>query len=100
MKKRFFNLARSGTVVLATAAAAFAMAAPQASKSTEKAKGPETKAESAKAQTSAAVQAPAEPKIKVGDMAPDFKLLDQNGKIVQLSDFRGKKNVALGFYVF
>lgn len=45
------------------------------------------------------VEAPA-PKIKVGDMAPDFKLVDQNGKIVSLSDFRGKKNVALAFYVF
>ena len=40
------------------------------------------------------------PKIKVGDMAPDFKLLDQNFKTVSLSDFRGKKNVALAFYVF
>ncbi len=47
----------------------------------------------------AAAPAPA-PKIKVGDMAPDFKLLDQNGKIVSLSDFRGKKNVALAFYIF
>ena len=41
-----------------------------------------------------------EPKIKVGDLAPDFKLLDQNWKPVFLSDFRGKKNVALAFYVF
>lgn len=40
------------------------------------------------------------PKIKVGDMAPDFKLLDQNFKTVSLTDFRGKKNVALAFYVF
>ena len=44
--------------------------------------------------------ADAPPKIKVGDMAPDFKLLDQNFKTVSLSDFRGKKNVALAFYVF
>jgi len=40
------------------------------------------------------------PKIKVGDTAPDFKLLDQNFKTVSLSDFKGKKNVALAFYVF
>jgi peroxiredoxin len=33
-------------------------------------------------------------------MAPDFKLTDQNGKDVSLSDFRGQKNVALAFYVF
>ena len=43
---------------------------------------------------------PAEPKIKVGDVAPDFKLLDQNGKIISLSDYRGKQNVALAFYIF
>lgn len=42
----------------------------------------------------------AQPKIKVGDTAPDFKLLDQNFKTVSLSDFKGKKNVALAFYVF
>ena len=40
------------------------------------------------------------PKIKVGDMAPDFTLIDQNGKKVSLHDFRGKKNVALAFYIF
>lgn len=40
------------------------------------------------------------PKIKVGDMAPDFTLQDQNGKKVSLHDFRGKKNVALAFYIF
>lgn len=41
-----------------------------------------------------------DPKIKVGDTAPDFKLRDQTGKEVKLSDFRGKKNVVLAFYVF
>ena len=40
------------------------------------------------------------PKIKVGDMAPDFTLTDQNGKKVSLHEFRGKKNVALAFYIF
>jgi cytochrome oxidase Cu insertion factor (SCO1/SenC/PrrC family) len=44
--------------------------------------------------------APPALKFKVGDMAPDFKLLDQNRKEVKLSDFRGKKSVALAFYVF
>ncbi|PYY21188.1 MAG: hypothetical protein DMG62_19445 [Acidobacteria bacterium] len=43
---------------------------------------------------------PPDPKIKVGDTAPDFKLRDQTGKEVKLSDFRGKKNVVLAFYVF
>ncbi|HVN10112.1 MAG TPA: redoxin domain-containing protein [Patescibacteria group bacterium] len=45
-------------------------------------------------------EAPPEPKIKVGDMAPDFTLLDQSRKPVSLHDFRGKKTVALAFYVF
>jgi peroxiredoxin len=40
------------------------------------------------------------PKIKVGDIAPDFTLQDQNGNKVSLHDFKGKKNVALAFYIF
>jgi cytochrome oxidase Cu insertion factor (SCO1/SenC/PrrC family) len=40
------------------------------------------------------------PKVKVGDMAPDFTLQDQNGNKVSLHEFRGKKNVALAFYIF
>jgi peroxiredoxin len=41
--------------------------------------------------------------LKVGDLAPDFKLqyFDGTGlKDVNLSEYRGKKNVALAFYVF
>lgn len=45
-------------------------------------------------------EGPPEPTVKVGDEAPDFTLLDQNRKPVSLHDFRGKKNVALAFYVF
>jgi cytochrome oxidase Cu insertion factor (SCO1/SenC/PrrC family) len=41
-----------------------------------------------------------EPTVKVGDMAPDFTLRDTHGKEVSLHDFRGKKNVALAFYIF
>lgn len=37
--------------------------------------------------------------LKVGDPAPDFSLPDQNGTIVRLSDFRGKQNVVLAFFV-
>jgi peroxiredoxin len=43
------------------------------------------------------------PKIKVGDIAPDFTLLQYDGhgvKPVSLHDFRGKKNVAVAFFVF
>lgn len=35
--------------------------------------------------------------LKIGDKAPDFDLLDQNGERIKLSDFKGKK-VALYFY--
>ncbi len=37
-------------------------------------------------------------KITVGDMAPDFELKDKDGKLVKLSDFRGKQSVVLYFY--
>ena len=45
--------------------------------------------------------APAAPpsKFKVGDVAPDFELVDTARNKVKLSDFRGKKNVVLAFYV-
>jgi len=34
----------------------------------------------------------------VGDLAPDFSVEDVSGNVVRLSDFIGKKNVALIFY--
>ncbi len=37
--------------------------------------------------------------LKTGDMAPDFTLLDNHWNPVRLSDYRGKKNVVLAFYV-
>lgn len=40
---------------------------------------------------------------KVGDSAPDFTLKYFDGsdlKDVKLSDYRGKKNVVLAFYIF
>jgi peroxiredoxin len=43
------------------------------------------------------------PKIRIGDVAPDFTLLRYDGhdvKPVSLHDFRGKKQVALAFFVF
>jgi len=46
---------------------------------------------------------PAPMKLKVGDKAPDFTLLAFDGKDlkkISLADYRGKKNVALAFFVF
>lgn len=40
---------------------------------------------------------------KVGDMAPEFSLKYFDGsnlKDVKLSDYKGKKNVVLAFYIF
>ena len=48
-------------------------------------------------------KAPAPMKLKVGDTAPDFTLLAFDGKElkkISLQDYRGKKNVALAFFVF
>jgi hypothetical protein len=46
---------------------------------------------------------PAPMKLKVGDVAPDFKLQYFDGsdeKEVSLSQYRGKSNVVLAFYIF
>jgi cytochrome oxidase Cu insertion factor (SCO1/SenC/PrrC family) len=52
-------------------------------------------------QTATQTTPPAPPKthLKVGQVAPDFTLPDTGGKPVKLSDFKGKKNVVLAFYV-
>jgi peroxiredoxin len=38
--------------------------------------------------------------ISIGDLAPDFELVNQFGEKVLLSSFRGKKNVVLVFFPF
>ena len=46
---------------------------------------------------------PAPMKLKVGDVAPDFKLQYFDGsdlKDISLSQYRGKSNVVVAFYVF
>jgi hypothetical protein len=43
------------------------------------------------------------PALKIGDVAPDFKMQYFDGndlKDVTLSQYRGKKNVVLAFYIF
>lgn len=41
---------------------------------------------------------PGKTPLAVGDRAPTFTLKTQDGKIVSLADFKGKKNVVLIFY--
>jgi len=38
--------------------------------------------------------------LKVGDLAPDFTLLNTNVEKISLSDFKGKKNVVILFFPF
>jgi len=35
---------------------------------------------------------------EVGDIAPDFSLVNASGKEIKLGNFKGKKNVTLIFY--
>jgi len=53
------------------------------------------------AQQSSQQARPQAPKthLKVGDAAPDFTLPATDGKTYSLSEFKGKKNVVLAFYV-
>ena len=44
-------------------------------------------------------QAAMKPTLKIGDTAPDFTMRGTDGKSYKLSDFKGKKNVVLAFYV-
>ncbi len=37
-------------------------------------------------------------RVQVGQLAPDFRLADEQGVVYQLSQFRGKKNVVLVIY--
>ena len=37
--------------------------------------------------------------MKVGDFAPDFELASDNGEIIKLSSFFGKKKIILFFYI-
>ncbi len=47
----------------------------------------------------ARAEAPTARLLGAGDKAPDFTLLSDDWKEVKLSEFRGKKNVVLVFYV-
>lgn len=58
---------------------------------------------SSQVQAQAKKPEPAPMKLKVGDVAPDFKLQYFDGsddKEISLSQYRGKSNVVLAFYIF
>ena len=90
MTRRFLSF----MLLLAFASAACAQATQQQQPA------PANKTQAA-APAAAPQQPPAAPKthLKVGDPAPDFTLSNTKGEKVKLSDFRGKKNVVLAFYV-
>src|ERR1044072_2945254 len=52
----------------------------------------------AAAPAAAPAPAPAGPKLKVGDLAPDFTLPASDGKTYKLSSFRGKQAVVLAWF--
>ncbi len=85
---------------LRPAALLVALAASAAAQGTTQTPQPSPSPQPATPQT-AATPRPTPPKthLKVGDVAPDFTLPDTKGQLVKLSDFRGKKNVVLAFYV-
>ena len=81
-----------------------ALAATACAQQQQQQTGPQPAAPAAAAAGQRAAQPPAPaapPKthLKVGDPAPDFTLSNTKGERVKLSDFRGKKNVVLAFYV-
>ena len=86
MTRRFLSF----MLLLSLAGAACAQATQQ-----------QTPAPANKSQAATTAPPPATPKthLKVGDPAPDFTLSNTKGEKVKLSDFRGKKNVVLAFYV-
>ena len=100
MIKKFLSVA----FVLAAAAMAAAQAGPPPPPAPAPAVGPPMAAPKA----ATAPQAPAAPhtNLKVGQVAPDFTLPstivgpDKKTVRYKLSDFKGKKNVVLAFFVF
>ena len=85
----------------AFAITAVAACAQQPQPSPAAATQPQAQASPQPAQAAQQAAPPAAPQthLKVGDAAPDFTLPDTKGQPVKLSDFRGKKNVVLAFYV-
>ncbi len=85
---------RACALILFTAVCAIGILAQQPAPATQQ-PAPATQ------QPAQATQQPAAPTthLKVGQQAPDFTLMDTAGKEVKLSDFKGKKNVVLAFYV-
>jgi cytochrome oxidase Cu insertion factor (SCO1/SenC/PrrC family) len=85
MKRKFLSLLSLLVLSVAACTRATQPAAPAANQ----------------AQATNAAATPAAPRthLKVGDAAPDFTLSNTKGEQVKLSDFKGKKNVVLAFYV-
>ncbi len=76
-----------------------AMASGKTKKTTTRTSAASTKRKAKAPGTTAAKSLPKSStvQVKIGQKAPDFSLLNQDGKIMRLSDFKGKK-VVLYFY--
>ena len=88
MKRKFLSL-------LSLLAALLVMACAQKTQPT----APANQTQAATNATAATPAAAPRTQLKVGDPAPDFTLANTKGEQVKLSDFKGKKNVVLAFYV-
>ena len=89
------------TAVMVIALSLFCLTCQKAGQPTGEGAGANSANSSTGAQANSAAQQPSAPQtqLKVGDRAPDFELTDTEGQKVRLSDFKGKKNVVLAFYV-
>src|SRR5262249_53763251 len=96
MKRVAYSLLAAVTALLAVPRAQAQSAVPQHRQLVLMAAGTSSSQASSQAQPKQEVS---HTFLKVGDMAPDFTLKGTGGTNFKLSDYRGKKNVILAFYV-
>ncbi len=91
----------SATALIITALSLFSLTCQKSGPPSGAGAGTDAANSPSGAQANSAALQPSAPQtqLKVGDRAPDFELTDTEGQKVRLSDFRGKKNVVLAFYV-
>lgn len=92
----------ASTLILVGCAKDAEKSAPSESAPSELAPDKSAPSESApsEAKTGDVIPSPTEeaPRAAIGDSAPEFKLVDQRGEVVGLSEIRSDSNVAVVFY--